>query len=326
MNARFLVPLAWTLLGITVVAALYALLRAATDRTSTPEAGRGLGVLVVGAVLVIVVIVGVLLYVAVRKQSTIGITVLVIVLAWPLFVLVATPLVNAWKERRIENEYDSVGDFRDPVLASMAAAIVAGDTNRLAELLGGKPPPAGVDQAGNDLLAFALIHARDRRGTAGPVRIMLEAGADPRQTKIAETGKDPLNYMLLRKSDVSKEIVKLLLDHGVDVNARDVVMGNTPLGMTDDVEVLRWLVERGADIDALQNSGAPAVVSLIGSTRWDAALYLIEKGANLDVVSANGFSVDYYLKNWELSVYGTHPEGWDRVRKAIAARRSKSSD
>jgi hypothetical protein len=51
------------------------------------------------------------------------------------------------------------------------------------------------------------------------------------------------------------------------------------------------------------------------------ALYLIEKGARLDVANQHGLSVDYYLKDWKESVYGNHPEGWDRVRAAIEARR-----
>jgi hypothetical protein len=32
--------------------------------------------------------------------------------------------------------------------------------------------------------------------------------------------------------------------------------------------------------------------------------------------------VDYYLNDWKESVYGEHPEGWDKVREAIAERRA----
>lgn len=329
MNTRVLVPLAWTLLSITFAALLFGLYRAATDRTPTPEAGRGLGVIVVGILIAVVAVLGVLLYVAVRKQSRVGLITLVIVLGWPVFVLIATPIWRAWQAYRVDkaytNEQARIGDFADPALAAMAAAIVAGDTDRLASLLGGKPPPPGVDRAGNDLLAFALVHARDRNGSSGPVRVLLEAGADLRQTRVAPPGQDPLHYVLGGfTTDTRKEIVKLLIDHGADVNARDIASRNTPLGSTNDVDVVRWLVERGADIDALQADGAPAIVGLIGNMRWDAALYLIEKGANLDGRSVDGRSVDFYFNNWATGVNDSHPEKWFRVREAIAARRGQS--
>lgn len=97
------------------------------------------------------------------------------------------------------------------------------------------------------------------------------------------------------------------------------------MGLANDFEEVRWHVERGADIDALQENGVPAVVRLIERRKWDTVLYLIEKGANLDIVNANGMSVDYYLKIWEFGANDSDPEGWNRVREAIAARRSQSS-
>ena len=51
MNARTLATLCWTLWGILLAGVLYASLRLATERTTSPEAGRGLGVLLAGALL-----------------------------------------------------------------------------------------------------------------------------------------------------------------------------------------------------------------------------------------------------------------------------------
>jgi hypothetical protein len=39
-------------------------------------------------------------------------------------------------------------------------------------------------------------------------------------------------------------------------------------------------------------------------------------------VNTHGLAVDYYLDDWKDSVFGDHPDGWDRVREAIAARRA----
>ena len=307
--------------AILVALVLYGLLRVSTDRSTSPEAGRGLGVMVMVALLVVVAIVGVLLYVAIQKQSPWGMRIMVILVAYPIVMLIAMPVVSWYKTHSFESEYARVGDFRDPALKPIATAIAANDTATLTTLLAGKVP-AGFDKAGNDLLAYSLMAFRDRRGHVAPVRVLLEAGADPRSTIIGETKQDVLNYMVLGINEQGREVVRLLLEHRADPNLRDPITGNTPLNaVSGDAEVVRMLVEAGADIDALQPSGLPPIVGFISSRDWDSAIYLINKGARLDVKNADGLSVDYWLEQWKESVYGEHPEGWDRVRQAIAARR-----
>ena len=43
----------------------------------------------------------------------------------------------------------------------------------------------------------------------------------------------------------------------------------------------------------------------------------------LDMTGPDGLSLDDYLIEFNDSVYGEHPEGWDRVREAILARRQR---
>ena len=64
----------------------------------------------------------------------------------------------------------------------------------------------------------------------------------------------------------------------------------------------RGLIDAGADIDRIQRDG-------------------LTLGARLDVRDQHGVSLDYFLKEWQESVYGVHPEGWHKVREAIAKRR-----
>jgi ankyrin repeat protein len=245
-----------------------------------------------------------------------------VILAWPLAVLVAGPLVRGFRDRSSANAEARIGDFRDPTLASMAEAIRTDNTTILTRLLNGQPPPDGKDRAGNDLLAYALLHLRDRRGRVGPVRVLLDAGADPRRSRLG-TGEDVLNFMVLGITPEGREAVRLLLEHGADPNIVDPTSGDTPLrSVSGDPAVVRMLVEHGAKIDQLQSGGITALIHFISTREWDTALYLIEKGANLDVVNEHGLSVDYYLKDWRESVYGEHPEGWDKVRAAIAVRRT----
>ena len=320
--ARVLVPLDWTLWSILLVVLLYWLVRVSTERTSSPEAGPGLGIFAVVSVLVVLAVVGVLLNSAARKQSAVGLITLTVVLAWPCVFLVADPLIRASRNRRFANADASVGDFNDTTLASMAQAIARNDSAALAQQLAARRPPDGSDRAGNDLLAYALVMVREKGGRASTVRALLDAGADPRTTRMA--GRDDVvHYTIFGHSEEAHDALRALLEHGADPNVVHSASGDTPLGAVNkDPEIVRILIAHGADLDRLQSDGSPPVVRFIGTRQWESAVLVIEKGARLDLVNPHGLSVDYYLNDWKESVFGDHPEGWARVREAIGARRA----
>ena len=319
--ARILIPLCWTLWSVLLLLVLYLLFRVATERDSSPEAPRGLGVSAVAFILLLLGGVGWLLSVAARKQSTAGLITMTVLLAYPLVMLVAQPIVMASKRRSFEQDAARVGDFTDSTLQAMAQAIRSNDTLTLTELLNGQPPPDGKDRAGNDLLMYALVVVRDKQGSAASVRALLDAGADPRKSR-APNGVDVVNFMVYGGSPDARQAMRLLLEHGADPNAADPRTGETPLGTVyNEPEIVRALVEHGADIDRLQPDSVPAIVRLIGLRQWESALYLIEKGARLDVSNANGLSVDYYLKDFNDRDFGDQQAGWDSVRAAISRRR-----
>lgn len=319
---RTLLPIAWALWGVLVIATLYGLFRVLTERTTSPEAGRGLGVMAVGLVLIVLLALAAGLYALGRRQSTGGLIALSVVLAWPLFVLIARPIVLGIREARSAREAARTGDFRDPAMAAMARAIAQDDTATLAHLLGGKPPGDGTDEAGHDLLAYALLEVCAERASANVVRLLLEAGADARRPRMV-SGHPALHYLVIYSGhDGAREALRLLLEHGADPDVLGVD-SLTPLGgASSHPEVVRILVEHGANIDRVQAGGVPPLVRFIGQQHWESALYLIEKGANLDIANEDGLSVDYYLKDWQHGVYGAQDEGWNKVREAIAARRA----
>lgn len=319
---RFLVRLSWSLWGVLLCAALIGMVAMMGETDRSPEVSAGFGVYVAMFMMVLLLVLALLLKVATRRQSSVGLVTMTLVLVWPLVVLVGRPIVVAWDNWVLEQEEARTGDFKEPALRAMAQAISGNDIPTLTRLLQGQPPPSGKDAAGNDLLAYALVVVRDKHGSAAPVRALLEAGANPRATRMP-TGSDVLNYLLLGSSPAAHETVRLLLDHGADPNAVDSLTGETPIGTANgEIAIVRPLVEHGADFDRIQPDGVPVIVDLIAQRKWESALYLIEKGARLDVENGNGLSVDYYLKEWKESVYGEHPEGWDNVRAAIAARRA----
>jgi hypothetical protein len=322
VSTPLLVKVDWALWGILLAVVLYGLVKVSTERTSSPEAGRGLGLFAVLFLLALLAGAAALLNVAARRQSTTGLIALTVILAWPVVFLIADPAMKAYKARKYAAADAGVGDFTDPTLAAMARAIARNDSATLTTLLNGQRPPAGKDRAGNDLLGYALVTVRDGQGSASTVRALLDVGADPRTTRMAG-GDDVVSYIINAHSPAADDALRALLEHGADPNVVNRYSRNTPLGdVSDNPAMVRALVEHGADIDRIQSDGTPAVVRFIGTRQWESARYLIEQGARLDVVNTHGLSVDYYLDDWKDSVFGDHPDGWDRVREAIAARRA----
>ena len=309
----------WSLWGALAILALYAMIRMATER-SGPE-GRGLGGLAAFLMIILLAGAAVGVRIAARRQSLTGLVTMAVIMAWPLVFLIADPLIRAKRARSYAVAESNVGNFTDATAAALARAIAQNDTATLTGLLKGQRPPAAKDQRGNDLLAYALVLVREKGGSAGPVRVLLDAGADARATRMG-SGEDLVSYTLFGRSPAAHEAMRLLLAHGADPNVVDPQSGNTPLfTVHNDPEMVRALVDGGADVDRRQSNGTSPVVEFISTRQWESALYLIEKGANLGLVNEHGVSVDYFLNEWKDSVYGEHPEGWDRVRAAIAARR-----
>jgi len=318
---KYLIPVCWALWGFLFLLLLWGFVKALTEEDHPPEVSPGFGVLVVGALLVVIAGVGLWLFWATRHRSSLNLIILTLLLAYPVVMLIAIPAVRALKTWRFERELTRVGDFPDSVSRALAEKIQTGDNAGLDELLAGGPPPTVRDRAGNDLLAFAAIVVRDRQGNPETMRLLLEAGASPQRSGTPD-GRSLLHFMVLDRKPQSIEVVRLLLEHGADPNATDSHWGMTPMADAGaEPGFVRLLVEAGANIDQLQPGGESMLVRFIGMHQWDSALYLIEGGAKLDVTGPDGLSVDYYLKEFKDSVYGTHPEGWDRVRAAIEARR-----
>ncbi len=88
----------------------------------------------------------------------------------------------------------------------------------------------------------------------------------------------------------STEIVKILLNKGVDVNHKDVE-GATPLiiaSKMDNFDLVKLLISKGADVNAQDNLGTTALMFAAQNNNIEIANQLIVEGANINAKDSIG--------------------------------------
>ena len=151
-----------------------------------------------------------------------------------------------------------------------------------------KPPIAWIMVAAFALVSVCLAsilvweHLTNRAVTSPPVRIVENTNS---QAVVVQ--KDPLatgQLMSAAQYGGNAETVKLLLERGADVNAKDND-GWTPLqhaAKRGNVEIIKLLLEKGADVNAKSNDGVTALMSAAKRGYMEIIKLLLEKGADVN--------------------------------------------
>lgn len=90
--------------------------------------------------------------------------------------------------------------------------------------------------------------------------------------------------------------VEFLVDHfaGAQVNEPTTSLGDAPLRIVyksphlDSLVLVKLLVEKGADVNAVNNEGEPAIKGAVQDDRAEDVEYLISCGADVDIVDEHG--------------------------------------
>ena len=124
------------------------------------------------------------------------------------------------------------------------------------------------------------LHDAADSGNFEMVRIFIEY--DPANISARDTfGCTPLHCASERRDSKGCSVVRLLLEHGADVNAPDV-FGGTPLckaSFFGALEVVRLLLEHGADVRAKNNGGKTVLQFAAGEGHNEVVKLLRERGA-----------------------------------------------
>ncbi len=184
-----------------------------------------------------------------------------------------------------------------PILLCVAAglqaqplfdAIQRADTSAVKRLLAGGVSADSRDADGVPALMSAALFAR-----VDCVRLLLDRGADP--DAATKTGATALMWAV---PDLEK--VRLLVEHGANVNARSNNLGRTPLliaaGYPGSTDTLRVLLDKGADLRAKDKNGEHALHKASSSADVEVVRFLVERGLDVnDSGSSNMLPLGYAL-------------------------------
>jgi ankyrin repeat protein len=122
---------------------------------------------------------------------------------------------------------------------------------------------------------FNLLHSVCHDGNLELVKLMIDGGVDI--STVDKYGWTPLHNACY---DGNLELVKLLVDSDADISAVNK-FGSTALHIAcnnDNLEIAKFLVDRGADVSAVNKYGSTTLQSLD-----DEQLEEIERHINLNV-------------------------------------------
>ncbi|KAL8636891.1 MAG: hypothetical protein Q9226_009191, partial [Calogaya cf. arnoldii] len=140
-----------------------------------------------------------------------------------------------------------------------------------------------------------LVESYAKQGKAAAVRELLKAGCNPGTKK--KPRWRPLIYAIRAGTQRHNKVVRLLLDHGADVNAKHPATGKTSLHFAIEnpfypgyTNIIRILLEHGADANSLdKNKDSPLLQILYGGYKAlekhkrDALACLLQDHIDVDV-------------------------------------------
>ena len=152
---------------------------------------------------------------------------------------------------------------------------------------------AGADvNAKNSFDATALMWGA---GDPAKVRLLVERGAEV--SVRSKQGRTPLSLAATHSGNVGA--VRLLLEQGAAADGVALLAA----AASDDMDIMRVLVEKGANVNSAERDGGTPLLYAAGSRNLAAVKLLLAKGANVNAANTDGGTV----KNGKLALVKLTP-------------------
>lgn len=155
-------------------------------------------------------------------------------------------------------------------------AVITQQANMVEALLREGADPAALDRNGQT--AIHLCCEYDQRDCLSVV--LLRSSASSCLEIRNYEGLTPLHLAVLRGH---KDLARMLLDAGADINAMDIKSGQSPLMHaveSNNADMVRFLIESGCDVNSQSYSGNTALHGACGRGQVDTVRMLLKSGAD----------------------------------------------
>lgn len=137
------------------------------------------------------------------------------------------------------------------------------------------------------------------RGRSAALQEILKIGKETGNTKPLLKDRTPLIAEAIARNN--PEAAMVLISCGADIEKR-TRSGDTPLimaaGRNEAFSVAKYLIEKGANINAQNNAKESALMVSIMRQTYDISSLLIENGANIELLDQNGQSAMHWAAKW----------------------------
>ncbi len=128
------------------------------------------------------------------------------------------------------------------------------------------------------------LHVAAEKGRIVMVRTLLKHGAEINRT--TDNGDTPVDLALLSGRT---QLAELLISRGAQLDASRLLLKASQIGVTDR-DVVRFLIDSGADTEAQNQNGDTALLVAIRQDNHRLATHLVNRGANVNAATEDGRS------------------------------------
>ncbi|KAA8591712.1 B-cell lymphoma 3 protein homolog [Etheostoma spectabile] len=176
-------------------------------------------------------------------------------------------------------------------------AVITQQANMVEALLRDGADPAALDRNGQTALHLCCEY--DQRDC---LSIVLSRSSSSICLEIRNyDGLSPLHLAVLRGH---RDLAKMLLDAGADINAMDIKSGQSPLMHaveSNNADMVHFLIESGCDVNSQSYSGNTALHSACGRGQVDTVRLLLKSGADSSIKNYHNDTPVMVAKNKKIA-------------------------